>query len=375
MKIFRKALFWMHLIAGIFAGIVIFIMSVTGAVLAFQPQIEGFIERDVRTVNFPDNDAARLDTKILLEKVLAERPNIQPTGLTVKSPKDAAAVALGREGTLYVNPYTGEVLGENSKQTRAFFQFMTDLHRWLAFSGESRPLGRAVTGMSNLAFLFLAMSGFYLWFPRKWTWRHFRAVMVLRWKVKGKARDFNWHTVIGFWSSLILIVLTVTAAVISYTWAGNLLYTLTGNEPPKQQQRSPNTESGEKKSFAVPENINALWHRAEQQSPSWKSINLRLPLQDDSPAIFTIDEGISWNRFGRSQLTLDAQTAEIIKWEPYLEQNAGRQLRSWFRFTHTGESFGIVGQVIAFLACVGGAFLVWTGFSLALRRFRGWRSR
>lgn len=365
----------MHLIAGIFAGIVIFIMSVTGAVLAFQPQIEGFIERDVRTVNFPDNDAARLDTKILLEKVLAERPNIQPTGLTVKSPKDAAAVALGREGTLYVNPYTGEVLGENSKQTRAFFQFMTDLHRWLAFSGESRPLGRAVTGMSNLAFLFLAMSGFYLWFPRKWTWRHFRAVMVLRWKVKGKARDFNWHTVIGFWSSLILIVLTVTAAVISYTWAGNLLYTLTGNEPPKQQQRSPNTESGEKKSFAVPENINALWHRAEQQSPSWKSINLRLPLQDDSPAIFTIDEGISWNRFGRSQLTLDAQTAEIIKWEPYLEQNAGRQLRSWFRFTHTGESFGIVGQVIAFLACVGGAFLVWTGFSLALRRFRGWRSR
>jgi uncharacterized iron-regulated membrane protein len=42
------------------------------------------------------------------------------------------------------------------------------------------------------------------------------------------------------------------------------------------------------------------------------------------------------------------------------------------RFTHTGESFGIIGQIIAFIACLGGSLLVYTGLSLAFRRFRGW---
>jgi uncharacterized iron-regulated membrane protein len=92
-------------------------------------------------------------------------------------------------------------------------------------------------------------------------------------------------------------------------------------------------------------------------------------------AVFTIDEGIYWNRFGRSTLTIDARTGEVTKWEAYGEQNAARQLRSWARFTHTGETGGVFGQLIGFIACVGGAFLVFTGISLAVRRFWNWRGK
>ena len=53
---------------------------------------------------------------------------------------------------------------------------MTDWHRWLGATGEGRATGRMITGACNLAFLFLVVSGFYLWFPRTWTWRQFRAV-------------------------------------------------------------------------------------------------------------------------------------------------------------------------------------------------------
>ncbi len=42
-------------------------------------------------------------------------------------------------------------------------------------------------------------------------------------RLRGKARDWNWHNVIGFWSSAVLIVLTLTAAVMSYPWANDLL--------------------------------------------------------------------------------------------------------------------------------------------------------
>ena len=37
---FRTILFWMHLVSGLVAGIIIGIMSLTGAALAFEPQLD-----------------------------------------------------------------------------------------------------------------------------------------------------------------------------------------------------------------------------------------------------------------------------------------------------------------------------------------------
>jgi uncharacterized iron-regulated membrane protein len=119
------------------------------------------------------------------------------------------------------------------------------------------------------------------------------------------------------------------------------------------------------------ENLDKIWTKAQSYT-LYKTISLRLPITKDA-AVFTIEEGIYWNKFARSTLTIDTKTAEVTKWEAYGGQNSGRQLRSWNRFTHTGETGGIIGQLIGFLTCVGGAFLVYTGFSLALRRFAQWR--
>jgi uncharacterized iron-regulated membrane protein len=136
---------------------------------------------------------------------------------------------------------------------------------------------------------------------------------------------------------------------------------LNPNEPPQQQQALPAvTNQQTEQAFVLPENISDIWTQAETHVPH-KSISLRLPITKDS-AVFTIEEGIYWNIFARSTLTIDAKTRAVSKWEPYGEQNSGRRLRSWIRFTHTGETGGIVGKFIGFLACIGGAFLVWTGF-------------
>jgi len=368
MKTFRKVLFWLHLIAGVLGGIVIFIMCVTGAALSFEKNIIEYSERDQRVVAVGET---RLNVHQILDRVRAERPNIVPSSMSVSGePTSAVTVALGREGLVFVDPYTGAITGGGNSGVRSFFRFNTDLHRWIAMSGDGRPIGKAITGATNLMFLFLAISGIYIWFPRNLTWAAMKPNLWFRKTSTGKARDFNWHNTIGWWTSLIMIVLTVTAAVISYLWAGNLVYTLTGNEVPKQQPQSPQTAPTE---FVVPSNLNAIWQLADAQSPGWKSISLRLPVTKE--ATFTIDEGKSWNIFGRSTLTVDSETATVSKWEPYTERNSAQQLRSWMRFTHTGESFGFIGQLIGFIACIGGAVLVYTGFALAVRRLFAWRRR
>lgn len=81
-----------------------------------------------------------------------------------------------------------------------------------------------MTGASNFVFLFIVTSGFYLWWPRKWTRHSLRAIMWFRRAQGGRARDFNWHNVFGFWSALPLFVVVLTGVVISYTWASNLVY-------------------------------------------------------------------------------------------------------------------------------------------------------
>ena len=69
-----------------------------------------------------------------------------------------------------------------------------------------------------------------------WHWRALKHSFLFNSRLRGKARDWNWHNVIGFWSSTVLVVLTLTAAVMSYPWANDLLYTLTGSEPPRRAE-------------------------------------------------------------------------------------------------------------------------------------------
>lgn len=370
MKIFRKGLFWLHLCLGVVGGIVIFIMCVTGAALSFEKNILESIESGQRRV--PEQEG-RLQPSAILAKVLEAKPNARPASFASQSdPKTAVTVSLGRDGQVFVDPYTGAITGEGNKSARAFFGTMTDLHRWIALSGDNRPIGKAITGACNLMFLGLAITGIYIWFPRKITWKHLRPNLWFRSAKSGKARDFNWHNTIGFWSSLVLVVLTVTATIISYQWAGNLVYTLTGNDVPKPQAPAPQPQ-GTPAPFTVPENIDALWAKAASQSEGWKTISLRLPLTNE--ATFTIDEAKDLNIFGRGTLTLDAASTEVVKWEPYAQKNSAVQVRSWMRFLHTGESLGIIGQFVGFVACIGGAFLVYTGFALAFRRFAAYLRR
>ncbi len=121
-------------------------------------------------------------------------------------------------------------------------QFMSDMrawHRWLAYEDEARLTARAVTGWSNVAFLFIVVSGLYLWFPRRWSWQHVRPVLMFTGGARGKARDFNWHNVIGVWCLVPLFIVVISAVPISFPWGNDLVYRAMGEEPPPRRGGGP----------------------------------------------------------------------------------------------------------------------------------------
>ena len=136
----RKTLFWLHLTAGVMAGLVILLMSVTGVLLAFEKQIIAFAERDLRVTADPSH--APLPLSRLVAAAMAAAPDEEPSNVTVRSDRLApVAIAFGRERTLFVHPYTGAVLGEGATGVRAFVEANKSLHRWLAMKGEGRERG------------------------------------------------------------------------------------------------------------------------------------------------------------------------------------------------------------------------------------------
>lgn len=387
MKIFRSILFWLHLAAGLVAGIAIGIMCFTGTVLAFEREIIAWAERDLRRITPPADGAARLPLSELVARVRAARPEARLASVVVAAdPRDAVTFPLGREGALYADPHTGAVRAAAPTRTRDFMRLMTDWHRYLGRTGEQRPLGKAINGACNIAFCLLAITGLYLWLPRSWSWRGVKAVALFNWRLTGKARDFNWHNAIGLWSAPVLIVLTLTALPISYRWAGNLIYTLVGETPPAPAGPGAPATSGSKTSHrpaaepsspagTPPLDYDALLAAAQNLTPGWEL--LTLPLNNDPagrssrPAQITVKQPGSWPRTATTTLTLDPFSGAELKREGFGSLSTGRQIRTWTRFLHTGQALGWGGQFVAGLACLGGCFLVYTGFALAWRRFFG----
>jgi uncharacterized iron-regulated membrane protein len=372
MKTLRKVLFWIHLASGVVAGAVILVMSGTGALLALKPQILNLVDRDVRFVPPPSASTARLGVQAMVDRAREARPDGQVASIALDADRGAAAVvSLGREGSVYVDPYSGRVLGEGSNSAQVFFRALEDWHRWVGVSAENRATGRAVAAACNLAFLALAISGLYLWWPHKWLPGHVKAVLMFRRRHStGRARDFNWHNTIGFWCAPLLIVMTTSGVVMSYPWANRLLYTWTRSPlpTPPAVERVPRAAGA---AGAHAENLDQLWARAERQVPDWRTITLRLPTRAGSPLVFSISDARHWNRFARSQLTLDAATGDAVRWEPYAGTSRGQKARGWLRFAHTGELGGLPGQLAAGIGCVGGVVLVCTGLALAWRRLLG----
>lgn len=368
----RTVIFWAHLATGITVGAIVLIMSATGVLLTYQRQIQEWADtRDIRSVGRAD--AAQLPPDALLARVREQEAGMI-TG--IRWHRDAGTpveVQLGRESVLFVDAWSGERLGNGSERARAFFRTITDLHRWLGLN-QRRPAGRAITGAANLAFLFMVLSGFYLWWPRNLTARALRSVLLFRRGLRAKARDFNWHNVIGIWSLMPLIIIVASAVVISYGWAGALVERLAAEPAASTTSREGMPSESAPDAQADGATYEELFASAAAHVDDWRSITMQVPARAGA-VTFVIDRGNGGQPWRIGRLTLTEHTGDVIEWAPFSSGARAARVRSILRYAHTGELGGVAGQTVAGLVSAGAVLLVCTGISLALRRLAAWRRR
>ena len=364
----RKICFWLHLSVGVAAGVFIFIMATTGVLLSFERQILDFVDRDIRSVPIPQDTQPRPVNDLL--DALRRAGLGDPTAIVIHNqPQAATLFTIDRSKPVYVDPYSSAVLGVSSARAHRFFSTVERLHRTLGAPLGRKNTGHWLTAVSNLLFVVLVPLGLFLWLPRKWRWQSVRASAVIRAGLRGKAREWNWHNVVGIWCALPLLAIALTGVAMSFDWANTLLFRLAGSTPvTRGGERHP--QRREAQAGAQPD-YGYLFRIAKALDKDWRTITLNIVQDANAPVTAVIDTGTGGQPQLKTQYLLNRNTGAVMKASTFADSSLGQRLRSFVRFGHTGEYYGVVGQAVAGLASFGACLLVYSGLSLSIRRLAG----
>ncbi|MBV6551376.1 sulfite reductase flavoprotein subunit alpha [Acinetobacter soli] len=390
----KKVFFQIHWFLGISAGLILALMGVTGAIYSYDQQILKLINQDSYVVQA--QNTPKLTPAQLYQHFEQRQPDLKINSITIA--KDATAsstVNIQKEGerrgyNMMVNPYTAEVLPEI--KGRGFFQFVQQLHRNLTFG----PVGKQITAACTLILIFFVLSGLYLRWPKRHTWRQW---LFLKPKLKG--RNFIWdlHAVIGTWVVVFYLLMACTGLYWSYDWWRDGMFKLMGVERPQpQMQAGPRDAQGQatNRMQGQPQQGHAgREHRGEGRGESreqlssaqiydalnktwtgfntelgrdYSSITLNLPKKADQTIELSFIDATPQHERARNSAVYHYGTGKIEKLELYEDKKLNEKIMSSMLPVHRGSFFGPVYHFFAMLASLAMPLFFVTGWMLYLKR-------
>ena len=273
--------------------------------------------------------------------------------------------------TLSVNPYTGDVLGwvEGSD----FFRTVRQLHRWLLDAPAQRgemSVGKAIVGISTLLMVVILLSGLVIWLPR--SYKALKSRLTLSCHKGWRRFVHDSHVALGFYATLLLLVMALTGLTWSFSWYRNAAYTLFGADMKAAPSRGhaggrPNNkmekDKGRMFNYVVWDDV---FDELRMLYPNYKTIKLGQGTAQIQP-----DRKATMRR--TDTVTFHPASGEIVHIERYQDQPKSQSLRAWFYAFHTGSWGGIWTKILYFLAALIGASLPLSGYYLWIKRKWGKR--
>jgi uncharacterized iron-regulated membrane protein len=214
----RAAWRW-HFYAAIFVLPILLTLAVTGFIILIKPTIERWAYGDMLYIDtvataapFATQQQAVLDSypDAVIETIVPPRDSGRATQFDISTID-------GESLSVYVNPGNAEVLGHIDNATRIDF-VATQIHGTLWMGRWGDYLVEIAGGWT----LVLALTGTYLWFPRKRVPQAIRRAFIPRFREKGRRRWRDMHSVVGAVGAPVLVFLAVTGLPWSGFWGESL---------------------------------------------------------------------------------------------------------------------------------------------------------
>lgn len=376
----RKFFNQLHKWAGLTCGIVVVFVCLSGTIYVYNTEIREWADSDRYFVEASGQKKSLDELKTAVEGELSAeivganvyRAENRTVQFQVKKEGEERAV------TYYVNPYTAEILADNSEKTASeeFMGYMFSLHRWLLLdkveepileSMGNRDLGRFINGVATLLFLAGVVTGIFIWFPQKL--KNWKQGLKIKWSANWKRVNHDLHNTLAFYSLIVLFLMAVTGPFWSYEWyreGWQKTWDIYQAPKPENAQVGVGAEKPENPEEAEPleKPIVSLDEVvAASNSALAYDGNLRVTLPGKPGGDVSVSKSRTgfFAKAGSDQLTLDPASLEVKEAKLFSDLPVRQQIGRSVKSLHTGEIFGQFTKFLWFVGCLIATSLPITG--------------
>lgn len=344
----RRLILQLHRWCGLTLGILIFIIAVTGSALVFEHDIDSRLNPELMLLSSSPN-GERLSLQTLVQAVKKAYPDDPPTGVRILpigifTDNRTTEFSLKSGRGAFVDPYTGEVLGSRNRDG-SFARFLHLLHtRFVA--GET---GEYIVGAITAVTFLMAVSGLYLWWPRK----------LLAFVKAGSWRrtSLDLHHLLGFYSSAVMAVMCLTGVIIAFgEYTDPLLKKLDSRPDPPADVQSAPIEG------ALPISVDDAVRIANAALPGAQTSSINLPTPGKAVYRAALKFPEDRTPAGRSRIAIDQWSGAVLLKLNTREAELGTAIINLKRSAHTGDILGWPTQALYFVVSLAIAGQVLTGF-------------
>jgi len=351
----RRIILRLHLVAALAAGAFLAVLGGTGAIMAFEPELDHLLHRPLWHVTPATPQAAALTLAELGEAASKTQEGQRPTGFLLSTRPDLAYQVVFRGRSVFVDQYRGTVLGTRASGPD-FLSRVHQLHLRLLIQNES-DTGKTIVKWVSVAMVFLLASGLYLWWPaRRVTVRSPRGTR--RWW-------FDLHNAIGVWSFVFIAAATVTGLAIGFDEQFvPRIYAVTRSAPAVMYARPPRFSVVPSGSPIGPDRAVAI---ARAALPGASPISLQIPPPTGVYAIAArYPEDLTPG--GRSRIYVDQYSGAVLIAEGSRTAPAGSRIITLNRALHTGDVFGMASKIVMSVASLAVVMQLISGVVMWLRK-------
>jgi uncharacterized iron-regulated membrane protein len=354
----RKAIFQVHLWAGILASLYIVIIALTGSVLVFEDELTS-TTLPPQLSTFDPTHTASIPTVMRafhLAYPAAQATSITSPWKTVPVYQLRAVDTRGFAFNLVADPVTASIY----PQPYNWLNWVHELHFYL-FLGSAH--GEQINGVGAAVLFLLAITGLFLWWQGLSRWTR---AMRISFRSNWRRINFDAHHAIGFWTIAIVLWWSVSGIYFGfYQQFGAIvgaISPLEGMAPPALPsplstglQRAP---------------LQAILDAARTASPHGRLFSLSDPSLSGTLVYAQMDLRAPADFSHRDIVAIDSTNARILTIWHYGQNHS---LGDWFMWSqhplHFGTLWGLAFKVTWFLLGLSLATLSATGVIMYWNRY------
>jgi uncharacterized iron-regulated membrane protein len=356
----KKFIGKVHLWLGFISGLGVFIIAITGCILAFQQEIETVTKPYMHTASRPG--VKLLPPSVLKAIAVKEVTDKQPNGINYPGKDRSASVMFyGSDPDYYyqvfMDPYTGKVIKVWSEEGD-FFHFILHGHYYLWLPPK---VGQPVVASITLIFVTMLISGLILWWPKNKAAAKQR--FTVKWDAKWRRRNYDLHNVLGFYIVIIGLLLATTGLVWGFEWFSKSLYFATSGGKALPVYAPPLSDTTKQAMYSIPED--QIWQQLAGQAPEGAAISVGF----DTVRSAAIAASVNYRPgtyYMMDNYYFDRNTLAVLPADgPYTGEYAkagfADKVRQMNYDIHVGAILGLPGKIIVFIASLICASLPLTG--------------